>query len=171
MEKPFKQIWRELTKKGWKARRPKGLSVDYTYVPPQGNEKGEEGVDYFIVYYGTAEIKDGSNYLYPHSQRQFPLLTLLSPPTVPHHHRSQQVHLQRPDFVRVAQNRLLALLLQISSPPLKPPPLRSQAPLPKRLHVAAAAENAKPSLQEARLPASAAKKVCQHNVAAIFYHY
>ncbi|KAI9994413.1 hypothetical protein PInf_011038 [Phytophthora infestans] len=48
MEKPFKQIWRELTKKGWKSRRPKGLSVDYTYVPFEGDAKGVEGVDYFV---------------------------------------------------------------------------------------------------------------------------
>ncbi|KAI9992954.1 hypothetical protein PInf_014896 [Phytophthora infestans] len=48
MEKPFKQIWRELTKKGWIPRRPKGLSVDFTYVPPEGDAKGVEGVDYFV---------------------------------------------------------------------------------------------------------------------------
>ncbi|EEY65691.1 uncharacterized protein PITG_03208 [Phytophthora infestans T30-4] len=48
MEKPFKQIWRELTKKGWKSRRLKGLSVEYTYVPPEGDAKGVEGVDYFV---------------------------------------------------------------------------------------------------------------------------
>ncbi|POM60427.1 hypothetical protein PHPALM_30725 [Phytophthora palmivora] len=33
-EKTFKQLWRELSKAGWKARKPKGLSVDFTYVKP-----------------------------------------------------------------------------------------------------------------------------------------
>ncbi|OWZ18263.1 hypothetical protein PHMEG_0007674, partial [Phytophthora megakarya] len=31
-EKTFKQLWRELTKDGWKARKPKGLAKDHSYV-------------------------------------------------------------------------------------------------------------------------------------------
>ncbi|EEY60504.1 uncharacterized protein PITG_13206 [Phytophthora infestans T30-4] len=50
-EKPFKQLWRELSKAGWKARKPKGLSADFTYVMPSvtGRLDAEKrGVKYFV---------------------------------------------------------------------------------------------------------------------------
>ncbi|POM66722.1 Hypothetical protein PHPALM_17369 [Phytophthora palmivora] len=30
----FKMLWRQLSKAGWKAKKPKGLSLDFTYVKP-----------------------------------------------------------------------------------------------------------------------------------------
>ncbi|ETN14351.1 hypothetical protein PPTG_22233 [Phytophthora nicotianae INRA-310] len=50
-EKPFKQLWRELSKAGWKSRKPKGLSVDYTYVMPGVTGRlniEKRGVEYFV---------------------------------------------------------------------------------------------------------------------------
>ncbi|KAI9989132.1 hypothetical protein PInf_022882 [Phytophthora infestans] len=51
-EKPFKQLWRELSKAGLKARKPKGLSADFTYVMPSvtGRLDAEKrGVEYFVA--------------------------------------------------------------------------------------------------------------------------
>ncbi|KAI9986642.1 hypothetical protein PInf_025595 [Phytophthora infestans] len=47
-ENPISQIWKELTKKGWKYRTSRGLSNDGRYVPPGGSLSGTEGVDYFL---------------------------------------------------------------------------------------------------------------------------
>ncbi|KAE9039659.1 hypothetical protein PR001_g7407 [Phytophthora rubi] len=47
-EKSFQQIWRELTKKSWTYKRSTGLSNDQRYLPPGGNVKGKEGVDYYV---------------------------------------------------------------------------------------------------------------------------
>ncbi|POM72432.1 hypothetical protein PHPALM_10850 [Phytophthora palmivora] len=50
-EKTFKQLWRELSKAGWKARKPKGLSVDFTYVKPGVTgrlDSSTRGNDHFI---------------------------------------------------------------------------------------------------------------------------
>lgn len=50
-KKTFAQLWRELSDAGWKARRPKGLSNDFTYVMPNvvGDLSGAtKGVDYFV---------------------------------------------------------------------------------------------------------------------------
>ncbi|ETP13203.1 hypothetical protein F441_11555 [Phytophthora nicotianae CJ01A1] len=50
-EKPFKQLWRELSKAGWKSRKPMGLSVDYTYVMPGVTGRlniEKRGVVYFV---------------------------------------------------------------------------------------------------------------------------
>ncbi|GMF59122.1 unnamed protein product [Phytophthora fragariaefolia] len=44
----WKSLWRELKKAGWSARPPRGLEVDYRYVPPGGNATGADGTDYFI---------------------------------------------------------------------------------------------------------------------------
>ncbi|KAG1701111.1 hypothetical protein DVH05_011352 [Phytophthora capsici] len=46
--KTFQLIWYQLTKKGWSFRKSVGLSNDQRYVPPDGNVKGTEGVDFFI---------------------------------------------------------------------------------------------------------------------------
>ncbi|GMG17360.1 unnamed protein product [Phytophthora fragariaefolia] len=48
-----KSLWRELKKAGWSARPPRGLEVDYQYVPPGGNATGADGTDYFL---GTAGV-------------------------------------------------------------------------------------------------------------------
>ncbi|OWZ23526.1 hypothetical protein PHMEG_0001593 [Phytophthora megakarya] len=49
-------LWRELTAAGWKARKPTGLCVEYTYVKPgisgrlDSTRKGEDFfVDVYIV--------------------------------------------------------------------------------------------------------------------------
>ncbi|KAG7380091.1 hypothetical protein PHYPSEUDO_007797 [Phytophthora pseudosyringae] len=34
MEKPFKQLWRELCKHGWKPKPPTGLNKDHCYIRP-----------------------------------------------------------------------------------------------------------------------------------------
>ncbi|POM65180.1 Hypothetical protein PHPALM_19148, partial [Phytophthora palmivora] len=50
-EKSFKQLWRDLSKAGWKARKPKGLSVDFTYVKPGVSGRLDESsraIDYFV---------------------------------------------------------------------------------------------------------------------------
>lgn len=50
-EKTFKQLWRELSKQGWKSRKPKGLSVDFTYVKPgvAGSlDAAQRRVDHFV---------------------------------------------------------------------------------------------------------------------------
>ncbi|GMF52974.1 unnamed protein product [Phytophthora fragariaefolia] len=44
----WKSLWRELKKAGWSARPPRGLEVDYRYVPPGGNATGADGTDYFL---------------------------------------------------------------------------------------------------------------------------
>ncbi|KAG1712285.1 hypothetical protein DVH05_000033 [Phytophthora capsici] len=36
-----------LCKLGWKAKRPTGLGVDFRYVRPGANAKGNEGIDVF----------------------------------------------------------------------------------------------------------------------------
>ncbi|KAL3657163.1 hypothetical protein V7S43_017957 [Phytophthora oleae] len=36
-EKTFRQVWRELSKQGWKYKKPTGLSNDNRYLPPEGN--------------------------------------------------------------------------------------------------------------------------------------
>ncbi|KAE9317371.1 hypothetical protein PR003_g18488 [Phytophthora rubi] len=46
-KKSFSQIWRELTKKGWTYRKSTGLSNNQRYLPPGGDLKGTEGVDFF----------------------------------------------------------------------------------------------------------------------------
>ncbi|KUF85623.1 hypothetical protein AM587_10002377 [Phytophthora nicotianae] len=49
--KEFKAFWRKLVKSGWKARRPRDLSVDYTYVKPGVTGKlndAERGENYFV---------------------------------------------------------------------------------------------------------------------------
>ncbi|GMF55154.1 unnamed protein product [Phytophthora fragariaefolia] len=48
-----KLLWRELKMVGWSARPPRGLEVDYLYVPPGGNATGADGTDYFL---GTAGV-------------------------------------------------------------------------------------------------------------------
>ncbi|GMF42303.1 unnamed protein product [Phytophthora fragariaefolia] len=52
-EMNWKSRWRELKKAGWSARPPRGLKVDYRYVPPGGNATGADGTDYFL---GTAGV-------------------------------------------------------------------------------------------------------------------
>ncbi|ETP27065.1 hypothetical protein F441_00386 [Phytophthora nicotianae CJ01A1] len=55
--KEFKAFWRKLVKSGWKARRPRDLSVDYTYVKPGVTGKlddAERGENYFV---GTKELE------------------------------------------------------------------------------------------------------------------
>jgi hypothetical protein len=52
-EKSFQQIWRELTKKGWTYRRSTGLSNAQRYLPPDGNLKGAEGIDFFVGRWAT----------------------------------------------------------------------------------------------------------------------
>ncbi|POM74169.1 Hypothetical protein PHPALM_8911 [Phytophthora palmivora] len=47
-EKTFQQIWLELTKKGWTYKKTTGLSNGHRYLPPGGNVKGTEGIDYFV---------------------------------------------------------------------------------------------------------------------------
>ncbi|RLN93509.1 hypothetical protein BBJ28_00012350 [Nothophytophthora sp. Chile5] len=50
-EKTFKRLWRELTAAGWKARKPRGLSVDYSYVMPgiTGRlDDSKRGMDFFV---------------------------------------------------------------------------------------------------------------------------
>ncbi|KAE9173309.1 hypothetical protein PF004_g27010 [Phytophthora fragariae] len=47
VEKSFRQIWRELSKQGWKYKKPAGLSNDNRCLPPTGYAKGTEGVDFF----------------------------------------------------------------------------------------------------------------------------
>ncbi|KAG7385630.1 hypothetical protein PHYBOEH_008972 [Phytophthora boehmeriae] len=48
MDKTFKELWKELCKLGWKAKRPTGLGIDFRYVR-QGitTTAGTEGLDYF----------------------------------------------------------------------------------------------------------------------------
>ncbi|RLN93735.1 hypothetical protein BBJ28_00023199 [Nothophytophthora sp. Chile5] len=60
-EKTFKRLWRELTTAGWKARKPRGLSVDYSYVMPgiTGRlDDSKRGVDFFV---GSTELDDGGD--------------------------------------------------------------------------------------------------------------
>ncbi|GMF27149.1 unnamed protein product [Phytophthora fragariaefolia] len=47
MEKPFKQLWHELCKLGWKARPPLGLCKDHRYVRPGKSGQGVEAIDFF----------------------------------------------------------------------------------------------------------------------------
>ncbi|ETI34857.1 hypothetical protein F443_18726, partial [Phytophthora nicotianae P1569] len=47
-EKDITQMWRELSKKGWKFRKSRGLSNDGRYLPPGGSVQGTEGVDFFL---------------------------------------------------------------------------------------------------------------------------
>ncbi|KAG1692043.1 hypothetical protein DVH05_025852 [Phytophthora capsici] len=47
-EKDITQMWRELSNKGWKFRKSRGLSNDGRYLPPGGSVQGTEGVDYFL---------------------------------------------------------------------------------------------------------------------------
>ncbi|POM76387.1 Hypothetical protein PHPALM_6377 [Phytophthora palmivora] len=50
-EKTFKQLWRQLSGEGWKACKPTGLSVDFTYLKPgvKGRlNKSQRGVEIFI---------------------------------------------------------------------------------------------------------------------------
>ncbi|KAJ0407209.1 hypothetical protein ATCC90586_004521 [Pythium insidiosum] len=50
--KSFPQLWKELRKLGWTAKRPTGLGVDYRYVPPSssgGSVNGEEGRNVFTA--------------------------------------------------------------------------------------------------------------------------
>eukprot|EP00644_Phytophthora_capsici_P016096 jgi/Phyca11/115422/e_gw1.28.453.1 len=50
-EKTFKQLWRQLSAEGWKARKPKGLSIDFTYVKPgvKGQlDPSKRGKDFFV---------------------------------------------------------------------------------------------------------------------------
>ncbi|KAE8893299.1 hypothetical protein PF003_g22406 [Phytophthora fragariae] len=44
----FTKRWAELTKQGWKSRRPTGLSDDHTYLRPGKTKKDLRGVDYFV---------------------------------------------------------------------------------------------------------------------------
>ncbi|GMF15149.1 unnamed protein product [Phytophthora fragariaefolia] len=44
----WRSLWRELSQDGWKVRPPRGIEQDYRYIPPGGNARGEEGVDYFL---------------------------------------------------------------------------------------------------------------------------
>ncbi|KAE9223209.1 hypothetical protein PF002_g15029 [Phytophthora fragariae] len=44
----FTSRWAELTKKGWKSKRPTGLSNDHTYLRPGKTKKDVRGVDYFV---------------------------------------------------------------------------------------------------------------------------
>ncbi|KAJ8531744.1 hypothetical protein ON010_g14218 [Phytophthora cinnamomi] len=59
-EKKFKRLWRELTATGWKERKPKGFSVDYSYVKPgvAGRlDVSKMGVDFFVgVFYTGAFV-------------------------------------------------------------------------------------------------------------------
>ncbi|OWY92364.1 hypothetical protein PHMEG_00038668 [Phytophthora megakarya] len=51
-EETIKMLSRELTAAGWKARKPTGLSVDYTYVKPgiSGRlDATRKGKDFFFV--------------------------------------------------------------------------------------------------------------------------
>ncbi|KAE9091670.1 hypothetical protein PF005_g25990 [Phytophthora fragariae] len=43
----FTKRWAELTKEGWKSRRPTGLSDDHTYLRPGKTKKDLRGVVYF----------------------------------------------------------------------------------------------------------------------------
>ncbi|KAJ0391969.1 hypothetical protein P43SY_001165 [Pythium insidiosum] len=45
--KSFIQLWKELRKLGWTAKKPSGLGVSYRYIPPNGSLDGEEGRDFF----------------------------------------------------------------------------------------------------------------------------
>ncbi|ETP04702.1 hypothetical protein F441_18583 [Phytophthora nicotianae CJ01A1] len=47
-EKDITQMWRELSKKGWKLCKSRGLSNDGRYLPPGGSVQGTEGVDFFL---------------------------------------------------------------------------------------------------------------------------
>ncbi|OWY91317.1 hypothetical protein PHMEG_00040147 [Phytophthora megakarya] len=50
-EKSFKQLWRELSKAGWKARKPTGIATDHRYVKPgiKGRlEDFKRGRDFFV---------------------------------------------------------------------------------------------------------------------------
>ncbi|KAG6616921.1 uncharacterized protein IUM83_04797 [Phytophthora cinnamomi] len=60
VEKTFQQIWCELSKKGWKYKKSTGLSNGNTYLPPAGNLRGTEGVDFF----------EGETSLLSHCRRQ-----------------------------------------------------------------------------------------------------
>ncbi|KAG6610542.1 uncharacterized protein IUM83_06543 [Phytophthora cinnamomi] len=55
-EKSFQQIWRELTKKGWTYRRSTGLRNAQRYLPPNGNLKGTEGIDFFVAEASTESM-------------------------------------------------------------------------------------------------------------------
>lgn len=61
LEKSFQQIWYELTKKGWTYRRSTGLSNDQIYLPPNGNLKGTEGIDYFVGTRATGRYMQASD--------------------------------------------------------------------------------------------------------------
>ncbi|GLE07352.1 hypothetical protein PINS_up019837 [Pythium insidiosum] len=45
--KSFMQLWKELRKLGWTAKKPSGLGVSYRYIPPNGSSDGEEERDFF----------------------------------------------------------------------------------------------------------------------------
>lgn len=49
-ELSFKSVWRELSKAGWKSKKPSARSLDgrYRYVRPGGDPNGAEGLDYFV---------------------------------------------------------------------------------------------------------------------------
>ncbi|RLN86593.1 hypothetical protein BBJ28_00022453 [Nothophytophthora sp. Chile5] len=69
-EKPFKRLWRELTAAGWKSRKPRGLSVDYSYVMPgiTGRlDDSKRGVDFFVgekelIRFARHAGQDGTEY-------------------------------------------------------------------------------------------------------------
>ncbi|OWY93572.1 hypothetical protein PHMEG_00036982 [Phytophthora megakarya] len=45
----FQARWRELTKLGWKSRKPAGLSNNFTYIMPGKQVKGGvRGQDFFV---------------------------------------------------------------------------------------------------------------------------
>ncbi|POM59363.1 hypothetical protein PHPALM_31920, partial [Phytophthora palmivora] len=44
----FTARWAELTKEGWKSKRPTGLSNDHTYLRPGKTTKDVRGVDFFV---------------------------------------------------------------------------------------------------------------------------
>ncbi|EGZ25557.1 hypothetical protein PHYSODRAFT_452356, partial [Phytophthora sojae] len=50
-EKTFKGFWRELSKEGWKPRKPVGLGKHHSYVKlgVKGRlDNAQRGVDYFV---------------------------------------------------------------------------------------------------------------------------
>lgn len=50
VELSFKSVWRELSKTGWKSKKPSARSLDgrYRYIRPDGDPNGTEGLDYFV---------------------------------------------------------------------------------------------------------------------------
>jgi hypothetical protein len=45
--KSFQQLWKELRKLRWTAKKPGALDNNFRYVPPGRSVKGEEGRDFF----------------------------------------------------------------------------------------------------------------------------